>query len=259
MLPFSAKRSKIEHQAYCGVASLTETKRPRQTNEHGEIADSTDADTALWTLPVDDASPRALLAQLMPEGYHENQENQGQNKENTERTQENEQTCSPPSGPSSACKPIESAEQVQCPSTPGHNTLHSRVMSVLATERAALMHLEQLYGSPDGPAAAGMTAAVDAIANAVKRYGGRGGRGGNRSEGRSGDSHENSRPRGGGKVVVSGVGKSGLVGRKMAATMNSLGIAAVFVHPTDALHGDLGIVGRVGIALTPIPLRPFLG
>ena len=47
----------------------------------------------------------------------------------------------------------------------------------------------------------------------------------------------------GGRVVVSGVGKSGLIARKVAATLTSTGTPAVFVHPVDALHGDLGIVG----------------
>lgn len=46
-----------------------------------------------------------------------------------------------------------------------------------------------------------------------------------------------------GKVVVTGVGKSGIVGRKMAATMTSTGTLAVFMHPGDASHGDLGLVG----------------
>ncbi|GAA5859660.1 hypothetical protein JCM8547_006181 [Rhodosporidiobolus lusitaniae] len=45
-----------------------------------------------------------------------------------------------------------------------------------------------------------------------------------------------------GKILVSGVGKSGIVGRKMVATFSSLGIQAVFLHPLEALHGDLGVV-----------------
>ncbi len=44
-----------------------------------------------------------------------------------------------------------------------------------------------------------------------------------------------------GKVVVSGLGKSGLVGQKIAATLCSTGTPAVFLHPADALHGDLGV------------------
>lgn len=45
-----------------------------------------------------------------------------------------------------------------------------------------------------------------------------------------------------GKVVVSGVGKSGLVGRKIAATLTSTGTPAFFLHPVEALHGDAGLV-----------------
>jgi arabinose-5-phosphate isomerase len=45
-----------------------------------------------------------------------------------------------------------------------------------------------------------------------------------------------------GRVIVTGMGKSGLVARKIVATMNSTGTAAVFLHPSDAVHGDLGMV-----------------
>lgn len=45
-----------------------------------------------------------------------------------------------------------------------------------------------------------------------------------------------------GKVIVLGVGKSGIIGQKIAATMTSSGTAALFLHPSDALHGGLGIV-----------------
>ncbi len=45
-------------------------------------------------------------------------------------------------------------------------------------------------------------------------------------------------------VIVSGLGKSGLVGQKFAASLTSTGTPAVFMHPVEALHGDLGIVGR---------------
>ena len=48
--------------------------------------------------------------------------------------------------------------------------------------------------------------------------------------------------RGRGRVVVSGVGKSGHIGRKIAATMASTGTSAYFVHPTEASHGDLGMI-----------------
>jgi arabinose-5-phosphate isomerase len=52
-----------------------------------------------------------------------------------------------------------------------------------------------------------------------------------------------------GKVVVVGVGKSGIVARKIAATMNSTGTAAAYLHAGDALHGDLGLVSKHDVAL----------
>jgi len=52
-----------------------------------------------------------------------------------------------------------------------------------------------------------------------------------------------------GRVIVSGVGKSGLVGRKIAATLTSTGTAATFLHPADSVHGDLGIVGDKDVAI----------
>jgi arabinose-5-phosphate isomerase len=52
-----------------------------------------------------------------------------------------------------------------------------------------------------------------------------------------------------GRVIVSGVGKSGLVGRKIAATLTSTGTPASFLHPADSVHGDLGIVGEFDVAI----------
>jgi arabinose-5-phosphate isomerase len=52
-----------------------------------------------------------------------------------------------------------------------------------------------------------------------------------------------------GRLIVSGVGKSGLIARKVAATFTSTGTPATFLHPVDSLHGDLGIVGREDAAL----------
>jgi arabinose-5-phosphate isomerase len=46
-----------------------------------------------------------------------------------------------------------------------------------------------------------------------------------------------------GKVIVAGVGKSGIVGKKISATLASTGTPSFFLHPGDAFHGDLGIVG----------------
>jgi arabinose-5-phosphate isomerase len=55
-----------------------------------------------------------------------------------------------------------------------------------------------------------------------------------------------------GKVVFSGIGKSGLIAKKIVATFSSLGIASFFLHPTEAVHGDLGAVqpGDLFIALS---------
>ena len=53
----------------------------------------------------------------------------------------------------------------------------------------------------------------------------------------------------GGRVIVSGVGKSGLIARKIAATFTSTGTPATFLHPSDSVHGDLGIVGNDDVAI----------
>ncbi len=52
-----------------------------------------------------------------------------------------------------------------------------------------------------------------------------------------------------GRVIVTGIGKSGIVGKKIAATMTSLGTPAIFLHPTESLHGDLGIVSKDDVIL----------
>ncbi len=52
-----------------------------------------------------------------------------------------------------------------------------------------------------------------------------------------------------GRVIVAGVGKSGLIGRKIAATLTSTGTPAYFLHPVESAHGDLGIVGPDDVAI----------
>jgi arabinose-5-phosphate isomerase len=52
-----------------------------------------------------------------------------------------------------------------------------------------------------------------------------------------------------GRVVVSGMGKSGLIARKIAATLTSTGSPALFLHPAEAMHGDLGMVVRGDVVL----------
>jgi arabinose-5-phosphate isomerase len=70
-----------------------------------------------------------------------------------------------------------------------------------------------------------------------------------------------------GKVIVSGVGKSGLLAHKLAATLTSTGTPAVFLHPTDALHGDAGLfaagdaalfLSKSGASEELLALLPFL-
>lgn len=52
-----------------------------------------------------------------------------------------------------------------------------------------------------------------------------------------------------GKVVVTGVGKSGLIGKKIAATLASTGTISIFIHSTEGLHGDLGMINKGDIVL----------
>lgn len=87
---------------------------------------------------------------------------------------------------------------------------------VLSTEAAALRNLTKLYET-DETARQGFYRSVQAIANQDVTKG---------------------------KLIVIGVGKSGHIGQKLVATFKSLAIHAIFLHPTEALHGDLGIVGR---------------
>jgi len=52
-----------------------------------------------------------------------------------------------------------------------------------------------------------------------------------------------------GRVIVTGIGKSGLIARKIAATLTSTGTPATWLHPVDSLHGDLGVVGPSDVAI----------
>jgi len=52
-----------------------------------------------------------------------------------------------------------------------------------------------------------------------------------------------------GRVIVTGIGKSAIIGQKIVATLNSTGTPAIFMHPADAIHGDLGIVQKKDIVL----------
>ncbi|KAF8422698.1 hypothetical protein EV426DRAFT_535020 [Tirmania nivea] len=85
---------------------------------------------------------------------------------------------------------------------------------VLSTEATALSHLSRLYAT-EPVARTGFVKAVEGIKLTLEQ---------------------------GGKLVVIGVGKSGKIGEKFVSTMNSLGLQSVFLHPVEALHGDLGIL-----------------
>ncbi|GAB1195154.1 hypothetical protein APSETT444_004408 [Aspergillus pseudonomiae] len=105
----------------------------------------------------------------------------------------------------------------------------STAIHVISTERAALAHLEHLYET-NALAQESLTRAVSQITRSV---------------------------RSGGKLVCCGVGKSGKIAQKLEATMNSLGIYSAFLHPTEALHGDLGMIrppSDMGILL-PAPIH----
>src|SRR5579863_7206881 len=52
-----------------------------------------------------------------------------------------------------------------------------------------------------------------------------------------------------GTVVVTGMGKAGLIGRKISATFSSTGTRALFLHPAEAVHGDIGCVDRQDVVL----------
>ena len=52
-----------------------------------------------------------------------------------------------------------------------------------------------------------------------------------------------------GKVVVTGIGKSGQIARKIASTLSSTGTPALFLHPAESSHGDLGVIGEQDIVM----------
>ncbi|KJZ78214.1 hypothetical protein HIM_02252 [Hirsutella minnesotensis 3608] len=117
------------------------------------------------------------------------------------------------------CEPASPFSLGDCDLDPSEDaTTARRLLSglhVLTTEAAALASLTKLY-QEDAYAREGFDNAVELITR---------------------------RSAANGKVVVIGVGKSGHIGKKMVATLQSLAIRSVFLHPTEALHGDLGIIG----------------
>ncbi len=98
-------------------------------------------------------------------------------------------------------------------------TMHSTGSNVVRIEAEALRALADRI---DGPMSADFLAAVECLHSC------------------------------GGRVVVTGMGKSGIIGRKIAATLSSTGTPALYLHPAEALHGDLGMLvkGDVVVALS---------
>ncbi len=103
-----------------------------------------------------------------------------------------------------------------------HQTERTHSSEVVRTEARALLELAIRL---DGPMAAPFARAVELLAEAAGR---------------------------GARVVLLGMGKSGLIARKIAATLCSTGTPAYFLHPAEAMHGDLGVVaaGDVVVALS---------
>lgn len=100
---------------------------------------------------------------------------------------------------------------------PESTSILERATRVLSIEATALSHVTRLYQT-DPHAREGLLGAVQCITKSQAA---------------------------GGKIVVCGVGKSGLVGRKTVATLKSLSIAASFMHAAEAAHGDLGDIREV--------------
>ncbi|KAF2623502.1 SIS domain-containing protein [Macroventuria anomochaeta] len=94
--------------------------------------------------------------------------------------------------------------------------LLSRAVNVLSTAATALSQVSILYET-DPVAREGLLQAVECVTNVNEA---------------------------GGKLIICGVGKSGLVGQKMVATMKSLGIGSSFMHAAEAIHGDLGDIRK---------------
>lgn len=138
------------------------------------------------------------------------------------------------SSPTSTCQKRKRVEFESQPLTPPLSATDpegvrhlSRAVNVLSTAATALSQVTLLYQS-DQNARDGLLQAVETVTTASEA---------------------------GGKVIICGVGKSGLVGKKMVATMKSLGIACSFMHAAEALHGDLGDIRKVRRNLKRLPTK----
>jgi hypothetical protein len=137
-------------------------------------------------------------------------------------------TFSSPTPTSTTCQKRKRAEFESQPLTPplsasdpDRTRILSRAVNVLSTAATALSQVTFLYQS-DHNAQDGLSRAVETITTTIET---------------------------GGKLIICGVGKSGLVGRKIVATMKSLGVACSFMHAAEAIHGDLGDIRKVHKAL----------
>lgn len=122
-----------------------------------------------------------------------------------------------PSPPETPATPRTSVSDQGCASSEALHDRLANAVHVLNTEATSLAFLTHLY-STDLAARAAFNSAVDIIVSRQR----------NTSRG---------------KLVIIGVGKSGHIARKLVATFNSLSIHTSFMHPTEALHGDLGHIG----------------
>jgi hypothetical protein len=134
---------------------------------------------------------------------------------------ENTNCTSPPLSTCQKRKRVEFESQPLTPPLTASDSegtrLVSRAVNVLSTAATALSQVTLLYQS-DPIAQEGLLQAVDTITRVNEA---------------------------GGKLIICGVGKSGLVGRKTVATMKSLGLACSFMHAAEAMHGDLGDIRKV--------------
>ncbi|OCK81641.1 SIS domain-containing protein [Lepidopterella palustris CBS 459.81] len=99
---------------------------------------------------------------------------------------------------------------------PDASKILDRAVHVISTEATALSHVSRLYQT-DPVARDGLVRAIDCITKVNET---------------------------GGRLIICGVGKSGLVGMKTVATMKSLGLGTAFLHASEAMHGDLGDIRR---------------
>lgn len=121
--------------------------------------------------------------------------------------------------------PPESVQSTPNLQKPGRSAVHL-ALHVLSTERAGLAYLENFYQS-NGAAQEALSQAINQISTSSTN---------------------------GGKLVITGVGKSGKIGQKIEATFKSLGVDSTFLYPTDALHGDLGTIKPVRLPPPPSSL-----